>query len=235
MAYDANQLWSTGSNRPKGLRAWATSIMPKTFAGGTGTLKKLTPVAFNTSTNFWQVWTASKNQKTLLDAAGTVSGGTLTITVEGETTATIAYDAAPAAVKSALEALGGVEVGDVAVSGTTIDADDVVIEFKGNFAARAVDISVDDSSITGGGTVTTTQNQAAVGDTERDQIRGFVWPDEVVLVSGKEVLGQVMLAGKVHYDDIVLPDGEVEADLKTALRDGPRDRGLHIQGLDQVR
>lgn len=66
-------------------------------------------------------------------------------------------------------------------------------------------------------------------------ISGFVWPDEVVLDSDDEVMGNVLLEGKVHYDDIALPSGETEANLKTALRDGPRGLGLIIQGLDQVR
>lgn len=65
-------------------------------------------------------------------------------------------------------------------------------------------------------------------------ISGFVWPDDIVLDASDEVLGNVLLEGTVHFDDIVVTGG-TEAQLKTALRDGPRALGLHIQGLDQVR
>lgn len=65
-------------------------------------------------------------------------------------------------------------------------------------------------------------------------ISGFVWPDPVTLHSVNDVLGQVLLKGRVNYNDIVLPYGQLEANLKTALRSGPLARGIIIEGLDQV-
>lgn len=76
----------------------------------------------------------------------------------------------------------------------------------------------------------------ADGPNETDSIRGFVWPDEVQLVDGKEVLGQVLMLGRLHVDDVDLsqtPGPETIADLKTELRNNVRDRGLIIEGLDQ--
>jgi len=131
MALNPNELFSSASVAAL-KRVEAKTIQPKTFASGSGTLAALTPVAFNTSTGFWVVWT---------------NGG---------------------------------------ANGT--------------------------------GT-----------------IKGFVWPDAVVLDSDEEVLGNVLLEGKIHYADIALPDGETAANLKGALRDGPRSLGIIIQGLDQVR
>lgn len=132
MAYAENNLLSQDSAFPQQLRAFSTQTQPKTFGSGSGTLERLTPVAYNTSTNKWTVWT------------------------------------------------------DGGANGT--------------------------------------------GD-----IRGFIWPDAVDLDADDDVLAQVMLAGRVHYEDIVLPYGEAEADLKAALRSGPRELGLIIEGLDQVR
>lgn len=66
-------------------------------------------------------------------------------------------------------------------------------------------------------------------------IRGFVWPDEVQLVSGSEVLGQVMMGGRIHVDDVDLsqtPGPETVADLKIAMRLGLRERGYVVEGLD---
>lgn len=69
-----------------------------------------------------------------------------------------------------------------------------------------------------------------------DAIRGFVWPNEVQLVDGKEVLGQMMLMGRINVNDINLsktPGPEILADLKDELRANVRDRGIIVEGLDQ--
>ena len=68
-----------------------------------------------------------------------------------------------------------------------------------------------------------------------DTIRGFVYPLPVQLDASDEVLGIVMVAGEIHYDDIVLPSGETEADLKTAIRANLAARGLYVVGLTEVR
>lgn len=131
MALNPNEQFASNSVNAK-LRVEAHTIQPKKFGSGSGTLAVLTPIAFNTSTNVWVVWT---------------NGG---------------------------------------ANGT--------------------------------GTIS-----------------GFVWSDDVVLDSDEEVLGNVLLEGKIHYDDIVLPGGELEADLQTALRSGLRDKGIIVQGLTQFR
>ena len=69
-----------------------------------------------------------------------------------------------------------------------------------------------------------------------DSIRGFVWPNEVQLVADEEVLGVVMLLGRVHVDDINLtktPGPETLADLKIELRANVRDRGIIVEGLSE--
>lgn len=134
MAYNPNEQFTDNlEGLGSGPRVEANSIQPKTFAAGSGTLAKLTPVMFNTATDEWEVWAADP-------ATGT----------EGA-------------------------------------------------------------------------------------IAGLVWPNEIVLDSDEEVLGNVMLSGRVHFDDIVLPDGESEDDLKEACRTDLRIRGILVQGLDGVR
>lgn len=78
----------------------------------------------------------------ILDSTGTVSGGTYTITVDGETTDDIAFDATNAEIKAALNALSG--VAGATVTGTT----DKTVTLK----AAAV-LSVEDANITGGGSI----------------------------------------------------------------------------------
>jgi hypothetical protein len=76
---------------------------------------------------------------------------------------------------------------------------------------------------------------SAAGSNGLDDIRGFVYPKAIQLDASKEVLGTVMVAGEIEYEDIVLPTGETAANLKAALRSGPRERGLWIRGLGEVR
>ncbi|MCP4897875.1 MAG: hypothetical protein GY906_12960 [bacterium] len=80
---------------------------------------------------------------------------------------------------------------------------------------------------------------ANAGVNDANVIRGFVWPDAVELddsgVGNEDVMGQVVMEGRIHADDIPLPGGELQANLNAALRSGPRDLGLFIYGLDEVR
>jgi hypothetical protein len=88
---------------------------------------------------------------------GTPTGGTFTLTVtdpdtgETETTAGIAYNAAASAVKSALEALTFIGVGDVACSGGAFPGTPVAITFQGDLAGRTIAlITASAASLTGG-------------------------------------------------------------------------------------
>ena len=76
---------------------------------------------------------------------------------------------------------------------------------------------------------------AGVASNGANQIKGFVWPNPVQLVSGSEVQGNVLLAGKLHYDDIPLPAGETQSVLDAALQTNCRSLGLIVQGLGKVR
>lgn len=240
MAYSDNELFSElGATLGSGLRAFGTQVSPKTFAAGSGTLAKLTPVGFNETTGHWQVWSGKTNEitKLLAPAATPPAAGDFTLTVQGVTTAAIAFNATTAAIKSALVVAGICSPEEVTVTetGGGIDAANgfVTIEFTGSMGNRALTVTADQTGISSGSDFTLSELQAGV--TGPGEVRGFVWPDEIVLDSDEQVLGQVMLAGRVHYDDLVLPAGETESVFKTALRDGPRALGLIIEGLDAVR
>jgi len=75
----------------------------------------------------------------------------------------------------------------------------------------------------------------ASGTSNTNVIKGFIYPVDVVVDATSDILGIIMLRGEIHYDDIILPSGEAEADLKLALQDGPLARGLVIRGLVEVR
>lgn len=137
MAYDPNEQFETQPGLGSQLRIFPTSQQPKTFAAGTGTIANGTPVAFNTATKLWVVWTNGG-----VDGTGTIKGFLNVHEVEGEHT----------------------------------------------------------------------------------------------LVVGSETLANVMLTGRIHRDDVVLPAGELQADLDAALAGGGvRELGIIVEGLAKFR
>lgn len=84
-----------------------------------------------------------------LTASGTVSGGTYTLTLNGQTTAAIAYNASAATVQAALEALSNVVPGDVLVGGGPFPATPLTFTFYGNYIGDAPTLSVATGSLTG--------------------------------------------------------------------------------------
>jgi hypothetical protein len=91
---------------------------------------------------------------------GAFTGGTWTYTVNGQTTAGIAFNAAPATVQTALEALSNVAPGDVTVTGTAGVFYTVV--FGGALAFTNITASASGASLTPGGTATSVMIGTAV-------------------------------------------------------------------------
>lgn len=83
---------------------------------------------------------------------GTPTGGTFTLTYAGQTTTPIAYNATPAAVQSALEALSNVGVGDIVVTGGPGPATPYTFTFQGGLADLDVALMTATGSFTGGTT-----------------------------------------------------------------------------------
>lgn len=234
MSLNANELFSEASVAAL-LRVSVGRIQPKNFASGSGTLAKLTPVAKNKATGFYKKWTSPVSEVTTISSTGTISGGNFTITVNGETTGNIAHDATAATVKTALLALGGIDPEDVVVTGGPLSTNtSLVLTWGGKLAKQVVAVSASLGSLTGGGSATLTETTAGVGDLESGDydIAGFVWPDPVTLDSDEEVIGNVLMSGTIHFDDIPIVSGYTSNQLKEALRNGGvRQLGFMIQGL----
>jgi hypothetical protein len=93
---------------------------------------------------------------------GTHTGGTFTLTFEGQTTAAIDWDASAAEVQSALEALSNIAPGDVAVTGN--EQGPWTVTFQGALgASNRTQMTIDDTNLTGGAghaVTTVTEGQA---------------------------------------------------------------------------
>lgn len=78
------------------------------------------------------------------------------------------------------------------------------------------------------------------GANNTDVIKAFISDSEEVITddtggTNDTKIYALMLKGRIHYDDIPLPTGELQTNLDAALRDGPLARGLKVDGLSQVR
>lgn len=81
---------------------------------------------------------------------GTPTGGTFTLTFNGQTTAAIAYNAAAAVVQTALENLSNIGVGEAVVTGGPGPGTPYTVTFGGTFAGTDVPQMTATGSFTGG-------------------------------------------------------------------------------------
>jgi PKD repeat protein/type 1 glutamine amidotransferase len=89
------------------------------------------------------------NETQTVRTAG-ATGGTFTLTFQGQTTAPLAYNATAAQVQAALEALEAVGSGDVLASGGPANVANVSVNFRGALSERDVaQLTADGSGLTG--------------------------------------------------------------------------------------
>lgn len=234
MALVTNELFASNTRGPVP-RVAAASIQPKTFASGSGTLEKLTPVAFDEANKLWVLWVPPVTEVSKITANATpATDGTFTLTVDGETTAAIDHDAAAATIKTALEALSNVNVGDVAVTafggGLGASSGGVDIAWGGALKGRELTVSANFAGLTGN-THVLAEVTAGVNGDGKDKMSGFVWPDAVTLSGSGEVIGNVLMAGTIHRDDVPVVSPATQADVDAALATDVRGKGFSVQGL----
>lgn len=89
------------------------------------------------------------NEVQTVTLTGDPEGGTFTLTYSGQTTAAIAFDAAAADVKAALEALSNIGTGDVKVTGSA--GGPYTVEFRGDLSGTNVaQMTASGAGLTGG-------------------------------------------------------------------------------------
>lgn len=98
--------------------------------------------------------TAAANEVQLCTRAGTISGGTFTLTYDGKTTTALAHTANAATIQAALEVLPNVGTGDWVVTGGPVSTTNVTFTAGAALAGRNLSQISITSDLTGGGTVT---------------------------------------------------------------------------------
>lgn len=108
------------------------------------------PLYIDTATNALTLNPDAGQDETQVVTLTAATGGTFTLTLAGQTTAAIAFNASAAAVQTALEALSNVVPGDLSVTGA--DGGPYTIIFGGNFDSEDVATLVaDNANLTGSG------------------------------------------------------------------------------------
>lgn len=234
MSLQPNEQFVDGTSRTPQLRVVPRAISPKTIAAAltAALLPVMTPLSFNPSTGYWIVWSGKLSEIDTITNSGTVSGGTYTITVDGTATAGIAFNANAATIQAALMLLPDIKPGDIVVTGGPLNTTPVVLTFGGNYKNKTVVVTVDPSSLTGGGSAALVQTQAGVTN---EGFKGFLWPTPATLSTTQQTLATVMTAGQVHVGALIAPAGEDIAVLKAELRTVARPLDFDIQGLDAFR
>ena len=94
------------------------------------------------------------------------TGGTFTLTFDGQTTAPLAFNANAATIRTALEELGNVEPGDVVVTGNgNVSTANQTVSFRGAYSQEDVpQLVADATGLTGTGTPTATTATTQQGD-----------------------------------------------------------------------
>jgi hypothetical protein len=236
MAYNANELYGQSTVGAK-KRIYATSIQPKTFAAGSGTIEAGTPVYYDKSSGLWKVinetaLTGANAVVTITAASTTATAGTFDLYISVPDVANpilvagldhaVSTAALNTAIDAAFLAQAGItlDAGDVVVAeaGGGLDANDgtCTLTFAGRYAeAGNVHATLDVSGLTGNAHTVAVTTPGAAGA----RVDGILWPDPVALDTDEEVLGQVMLAGRVHIDDLVTPSTVTDAQMRSAMAD----------------
>lgn len=137
---------------------------------------------------------SNTNAQQTLTLTGTPTGGTFTLTFNGQTTAPISYNASSAAVSAALAALSNIgSTANIAVTGGALEAAPIVVQFEGFWGNQPVALMTANSSGLTGGTSPVVTPTTSVTGTSAEKIIGVF--DNL----------EYDFAGNASYDDEPVP------------------------------
>jgi hypothetical protein len=152
---------------------------------------------------------------------GGPSGGTFTITVNGQTTAGIAYNAIASVVQTALEALSNVAPGDVTVTGSA--GGPYTLTWDGALANTDVTISSSGASLTGGTTPAATTTTTTPGGITIHEVQAIAPPEQDVYIDttfgGIGTTKVDVKSADVAFTGLTRPDWRINSALTSYKKD----------------
>ncbi|WP_050513915.1 hypothetical protein [Streptomyces capuensis] len=178
---------------------------------GRNVMKSGIPLGKVTASGLYAPYAGPTSEVQTVTVTGTPTGGTYTLTFSGQTTAGIPYNATAAQVKTALEALSNINVGDVTVTGGPHPGTAIVVTFVGQYLGDDVaQMTASGASLTGGtspavSVATTTAGGAATATDGTQTLAGFL-VDGIFFNPGSTKAGGALLwHGEVFADKCPVP------------------------------
>ncbi|MGC4886692.1 hypothetical protein [Micromonospora sp. DT227] len=145
-------------------------------------------------------YAGSTSESQTVTVTGGPTGGTFTLTFNGETTGAIAFNATADAVKAALAALPSVNASDLAVSGGPGPNTPYVVAFRGQFAGQNVaQMTASGASLTGGTTPSVTVTTTTAGGSAAAS--GLDVPDGFLLTS--KAVKTANIGAPLHWRGVI--------------------------------
>ncbi|WP_346100561.1 hypothetical protein [Streptomyces olivaceiscleroticus] len=163
-------------------------------------LKSGIPLGKNATSGLYEPYAAVTNEVQTVTITGGPTGGTFTLTFSGQTTAAIAYNATPAAVQTALEALSNVNPGDITVTGTA--GGPYTLTFGGQYLGSDVAQASATGSFTGGtspavAVTTTTAGGTPTASDGTQLFAGFLFTEVSFFPGATKVAAPLMVHGQI--------------------------------------
>jgi hypothetical protein len=160
--------------------------------------------------NDYAPYSGPRSEVQTVTITGGPTGGTYTLTFSGQTTAAIPYNATAAQVKTALEALSNVAVGEVAVSGGPHPGTAIVVTFGGQYMGDDVPQMTATASLTGGtspavAVATTTAGGGASASDGSEVLAGFLVSEISFNPTSTKAAGALLWHGEVFAGQCPVP------------------------------
>lgn len=173
-------------------------------------LKSGIPLGKLTASKLYAPYSGPRSEVQTVTITGSPTGGTYTLTLSGQTTAAIAYNATAAQVKAALEALSNVNVGDVAAAGGPHPGTAIVVTFGGQYLGDDVAQMTATGSLTGGSSpavavATTTAGGGASASDGTEVLAGFLATESMFAPGSTKTSGALLWYGEVYADKCPIP------------------------------
>lgn len=195
---------------------------------GASTLATCTPVGFNSTTEYYGAWVAPDPASIEIDTDG-ATGGTWAMTVDGQSSGNLAFNATAASVAAVLLGLGYDATVELAAGVYTVTFD---------AAPQVAEVPVltgDVASLTGAGGGEAATVTAGASTYGLSTVVGFLWPDPVTLSATEQVQTVIFSQGRISWEDI---EGTVEvadqAALATELKANALSRGIIVEDLVNI-
>ncbi|MFE1452000.1 hypothetical protein [Streptomyces olivaceoviridis] len=168
-------------------------------------LKSGIPLGKNTSTGLYEPYAAVTNEVQTATITGGPTGGTFTLTFNGQTTSAIAYNATAAQVQTALEALSNVNPGDIKVTGNA--GGPYTLTFGGQYLGDNVASITATASFTGGTSpgvtmATTTAGGTATASDGTQTFRGFLFTEVSFYPGSTKAAAPLMVHGQIDVSKL---------------------------------